>query len=188
VPPARVRHEPQWPEPRKHSGRHQCSDHGPILPTNIAKPQPQRRFRNLCTVTRVLAVGVPVVIFLLLAPAGMSATSPLRVAQTPYIGVSCPAPNVTTCRRVGIAVWLARHGASAVVVSLAGVRAQLVPPPRDTRSPSWRTFVHLPLAAMGIPVRWYGEPSKVLTLRISARYGGRWLARTLAVPLSTGWG
>jgi hypothetical protein len=54
--------------------------------------------------------------------------------------------------------------------------------------PSWRTFVHLPLAAMGLPATWDGQPSKTLTLRISARYGRQWFSRTLVVPLHTGWG
>jgi len=118
----------------------------------------------------------------------VAAVSPLRLAQTPYVGVSCPAANVTTCGRVGVAVWLGRRGASEVVISLAGVRARLGPPPRDTSSPSWRGFVHLPLTKLGIPAVWDGEPSKTLMLRVRARYGAHWFVRTLAVPLSTGWG
>ncbi|HZV27030.1 MAG TPA: hypothetical protein VFG00_12145, partial [Acidothermaceae bacterium] len=113
---------------------------------------------------------------LLLTPStGSAATSPLRLAQMPYVGVSCPEANVTTCGRVGVAVWLSRRGASEVVVSVAGVRARLGPPPRNTSSPSWRTFVHLPLARMGIPAVWDGEPYKVLTLRVLVRYGRHWL-------------
>lgn len=122
------------------------------------------------------------------APVAVAAVSPLRLARTPYVGVACPTANVTTCGRVGVAVWLGRRGASEVVASLAGVRARLGPPPRHTSSPSWRTFVHLPLSRMGIPAVWEGTPYKTFTLRILARYGRHWYGRTLVVPLRPGWG
>jgi hypothetical protein len=126
---------------------------------------------------------------LLLAPSVASAKRlPLRLAQAPYVGVSCPKANVTTCGRVGVAVWLGRRGASEVLVSLAGVQVRLGPPPRNTSSPSWRAFAQLPLARMGIPALWDGQPSKALELTVRARYGRLWLSRTLVVPLSTGWG
>ena len=125
---------------------------------------------------------------LLFVAAAAASASPLRFARAPFVGVSCPAANVTTCGRVGIAVWLARRGASEVVVSLAGAHVRLSPPARRSPSPSWRGFVRLPLTGMGLPARWDGEPAKTLVLEVLARYRRTWLTRTLVVPLSPGWG
>ena len=153
---------------------------------SVRKCSPRRK---LVRVTRgLVVVGVFVVVILSLPSGGGAARSPLHFGRAPYVGVSCPAPNVTTCGRVGVAVWLARPGASDVVVSLAGVQARLGPPPKGAPLPSWRTFVRLPLAAMGLPGHWDGQPYKALTLRVRARYGRQWLSRTMVVPLNTGWG
>jgi hypothetical protein len=119
---------------------------------------------------------------------GSGADAPLAFAHTPYIGVSCPTANVTSCGRVGIAVWLARRGASEVDVVVAGVRVRLGPPPREGAGQSWRGFVHLPLAAMGLPRWWAGSPAKELTLQLRVRYGSSWRVGHMRLWLRPGWG
>jgi hypothetical protein len=122
-------------------------------------------------------------------PTGSATPVGLGLAQLPYVGVTAcrGQANVTTCGRVGIAVWVSHH-ASEVDASLGGARVRLQPPPNTGPSASWRGFVHLPLASMGLPSSWFGTPAKTLTLRLRIRYGSVWRHGHLLVPLSPGWG
>lgn len=156
--------------------------------------QRRRRRRVRFTVTLVLACLVGGIAYSVLSGASAPAPPPSRVglrlalAQTPYVGVSCPAANVTTCGRVGIAVWLARPGASEVDAVLAGTRVRLGPPPTEGPGQSWRGFVHLPVASMGLPRWWAGSPARILTLQLRVRYGSSWREAHTRVWLSPGWG
>jgi hypothetical protein len=157
----------------------------------------RRRRRHARVVVALVAAGLAGVVAYLAfsggsAPVtrsgGVRAAGPLALAQAPYIGVSCPTANVTSCGRVGIAVWLARRGASEVDAVLAGVHVRLGPPPREGAGQSWRGFVHLPLRAMGLPRWWAGSPAKKLTLQLRVRYGSNWRVARTRLRLGAGWG
>jgi hypothetical protein len=109
----------------------------------------------------------------------------LGLVRAPYVGVSCPRPNSTTCGRVGIAVWLA-HPATEVDATLGGRRTHL----RLLNAPSgmWGGFVRVRLAALGIPPTWFGTPVKWMTLhlRVQLRKGRR--SGAVRVRLMAGWG
>lgn len=110
----------------------------------------------------------------------------LGLVRDPYAGVACPAPNTTTCGRVGIAVWVARRHAMRVDATLAGAHVQLAPP--KMVGSYWVGFVHLPLRRMGLPASWEGVPAERLTLRLHIRYSSGWRTGTLRIGLHPGWG
>ena len=107
-------------------------------------------------------------------------------ARDPYVGVACHQPNVTTCGRVGIAVWLARRHAIRVYATLAGVQVRLTPP--EAVGGFWVGFVRLPLRKMGLPTSWAGEPPVRLALAIRIHYPSGWRSDTLRLYLHSGWG
>jgi hypothetical protein len=110
----------------------------------------------------------------------------LGLVRAPYVGVSCPGPNVTTCGRVGIAVWLA-HPAQEVDATLGGQGARL----RLLNAPSgmWIGFVHFRRGALGIPAIWYGaSPVKRMTLHLRVRTKAGWRSGTVRIELAPGWG
>jgi hypothetical protein len=110
----------------------------------------------------------------------------LGFVQPPYLGVACPGANVTTCGRVGIAVWLAGRPAEVdATLERHSVRLQLKAAPIGM----WVGFVHLPLRSLGIPPTWYGsEPVKRLTLHLRVRFRSGWRTGQVRVQLAPGWG
>jgi hypothetical protein len=110
----------------------------------------------------------------------------LGLVRAPFVGVSCPRPNVTTCGRVGIAVWLA-HPAQEVDATLGGHRVRL----RLLNAPSgmWIGFVHFRRGALGIPAIWYGgSPVKRMTLHLRVRSSSGWRTGAVRIQLQPGWG
>lgn len=110
----------------------------------------------------------------------------LGLSREPYVGVACHGADNTSCGRVGIAVWVARPGATRVDANLAGVHVRLAPP--KTPASFWVGFVRLPLRRMGLPKSWTGTPAKKLTLALRVRYPSGWRSDTLCVELRPGWG
>jgi hypothetical protein len=110
----------------------------------------------------------------------------LGLVRPPYLGVACPGADVTTCGRVGIAVWLTERPTEVNAI-LDGHRVRL----RLEAAPSgqWIGFVHLPLRSLGLPVHWYGtRPFKRMTLHLRVRSRSGWREGTVRVQLSPGWG
>jgi hypothetical protein len=106
--------------------------------------------------------------------------------QPPYLGIRCHGPNVTTCRRVGVAVWVA-DGTDRVVAVVDGRRIVLRRPKQA--GGYWEGLVTFPAGGLGLPPRWYGSsPSKWLRLRLTITRGARAIQRTLRVQLHPGWG
>src|SRR5438876_9941970 len=88
--------------------------------------------------------------------AGLFTALSLGLSQEPMIGVACPGPNVTTCGRIGIAVWLTRP-ATTVSAELAGVRVRLHAGGLGGQRPKyWEGYIHLSRARLRLPVHWYG--------------------------------
>jgi hypothetical protein len=110
----------------------------------------------------------------------------LGFVQPSYLGVACPAANVTKCGRVGIAVWLAGRPAQVdATLDRHSVRLQLKAAPIGM----WVGFVHLRLRSLGIPKTWYGgEPVKMLTLHLRVRFQSGWRTGQVRVQLAPGWG
>jgi len=123
---------------------------------------------------------------IVLATAFSALSLGLGLVQPPYLGVACPGPNVTTCDRVGIAVWVARSPAQVdATLDQHSVRLQLQAAPIGM----WVGFVHLPLRSLGIPKTWYGsKPVKMLTLHLRVHFRSGWRAGQVRVQLSPGWG
>ena len=126
----------------------------------------------------------------MLAIAALVAAGSLGLAQPPSMGVACPGqPNVTTCGRVGIGVWL-RHPATGVEATVAGVRVKLHAGGFGGTGPTyWEGYPHLDLPRLGLPRVWLGDrPVEVLKLRLVVRYPHRVAADTVGVRLRSGWG
>jgi hypothetical protein len=125
---------------------------------------------------RIASVGSP-------GP-GLAPARPWRGAGGAYLGVACG--NVTTCDRVGVAVWLT-HPASEVDATLAGVHVRLEPPRRT--QDYWGGFVYVPLRSLGLPSWWDGaHPAKAMTLHLRLHYSSGWRDGDVRVELSPGWG
>jgi len=146
----------------------------------------RRRIRTMAAIVLAIVAGVGLFGYRTTSKARPALGLPL--AESPYAGVSCSEANVTTCGRIGVAVWLARRGAGEVDAVLAGARVRLQPPPKGAPAPSWRGFVHLPQATLGLPRVWTGEPAKRVALEVRARYGSTWREARTLVRLSPGWG
>ena len=56
--------------------------------------------------------------------AALAASTVLGLSQPPYLGIACGGPNMTTCGRVGIAVWL-RRPALRIDATVGGVSVRL---------------------------------------------------------------
>jgi hypothetical protein len=112
--------------------------------------------------------------------------------RQPYMGVSCRRPNVTTCDRVGLAVWL-RRPARHIVARVNGRRLALDDPDwgntQDPRGPLYVGFLRPagltdPGGPLGVPKHYEGVPPRAawVELDVDGRTTG------LVVPLSAGWG
>jgi hypothetical protein len=121
------------------------------------------------------------------APASRPST--LGLAQPPYLGVSCPDPNLTGCGRVGIAVWVNTRP-SSIEAEIVGRTVRLDAPPRVVRGRKyWQGFVHLDLRRLGLPAQWFGtKPYKVLELRLTVHHGTHIARGVLRATLHPGWG
>ena len=114
----------------------------------------------------------------------------LGLAQPPMIGVACPRqPNLTTCGRIGIAVWLT-HRATSATADLAGAHVRLHAGGFGGRGPKyWEGYVHLSRQRLGLPTRWYGtKPVKFLRLHLEIHYPTRVASVTIRLQLRPGWG
>jgi hypothetical protein len=114
----------------------------------------------------------------------------LGLAQRPTAGVACPnRPNVTTCGRVGIGVWLKRP-ARSVEVSIDGMSLRLHAGGFGGTGPTyWEGYARLDLRRLGIPPVWIGaRPTVFLMLHLVVRYPGRTASGRVRVQLRAGWG
>jgi hypothetical protein len=113
-------------------------------------------------------------------------------SQPPYLGVSCRRPNVTTCDRIGVAVWL-RRPARRITARVNGRRLTLDDPnwgnTQDPRGPLYVGFLQpAGLTDAGgpldVPEHWEGVPARSawLDLDIDGQKTG------LVVQLHAGWG
>ena len=115
---------------------------------------------------------------------GLVPAKPWPGASGAYLGITCG--NVTTCDRVGVAVWLT-HSASEVDATLAGVHLRLRPPAQS--HDYWSGLVHLPVRALALPAWWDGaHPTKTMTLHLRVHYSAGWRDGDVRVQLSPGWG
>jgi hypothetical protein len=121
--------------------------------------------------------------------AGFLAALSLGLSQEPMIGVACPGPNLTTCGRIGIAVWLTRPAAS-VSAQLAGARVRLHAGGFGGQGPTyWEGYVHISRERLRLPVYWEGaKPVRILTLHLTIRYPVRVATGTVRLQPRPGWG
>jgi hypothetical protein len=133
-------------------------------------------------------------------PAPAPAATPLVawktvLTRTPYMGISCGAPNSTECDRIGLAVWLKRPavGVSATLLGrhIALDDSQWSGPARNHQRKMFAGFLpHAGLATrLGLPPHWEGDPTPFarVRLRVDYRFGAHVETR-LRVPLMAGWG
>jgi hypothetical protein len=121
-----------------------------------------------------------------------AATAHRLLARPPYMGVSCRKPNITTCDRVGLAVWL-RRPAHRVTARISGRRVDLDDPewsvPTDPRGAMYAGFLQPagltdPSGPLGVPTYYEGVPARAawVELKVDGETTG------LVVPLQAGWG
>lgn len=116
--------------------------------------------------------------------------STLGLAQPPTIGVACRGlPNLTTCGRIGIAVWLKRP-ARGVDAALSGAHVHLHAGGFGGTGPTyWEGYVHIDRRRLGLPRQWYGtKPVRFLMLHLTVRYAGGTRSGSVCVQLRPGWG
>jgi hypothetical protein len=122
--------------------------------------------------------------------AGLLAVLSLGLAREPVVGVACSQPNVTTCGRIGVAIWLTRP-ATTVRAELAGVPVRLRPRVNgatlDKRG-YWEGFVHIAPARLRLPTYWEGNPARFVKLHLTIRYPTRVATGTVRLQLRPGWG
>jgi hypothetical protein len=118
--------------------------------------------------------------------AGVFSAFALGFSQPPSVGVACLRPNVTTCGRIGIAVWLA-HPARSVSATVQDQSIRLTPPGPGRRHPAyWSGYTHV---SLGLPWRWFGtKPVRFVDLQLVIRYATRKATGTVRVRLRPGWG
>ena len=120
--------------------------------------------------------------------AAMIAASTLGLARPPYIGVACRrVPNLTTCGRIGIGVWLKRP-ARGVDAALSRAHVRLHAGGFGGTGPTyWEGYVRV--RKRDLPRGWYGgDPPFFLRLRINLRYPTGTARGTVRVLLHPGWG
>jgi hypothetical protein len=118
------------------------------------------------------------------------AAGALGLAQPPYVGIACKGvPNVTTCGRIGIAVWLKRP-ARRVDATLSREHVRLHSGGLGGTGPKyWEGYVQIDPHRLGLPKYWYGtKPVKILTLHLVVRDGGGRRQGSVRVQLKPGWG
>jgi hypothetical protein len=123
------------------------------------------------------------------APLALLSGIALALAQPPLVGVACPTPNVTTCGRLGIAVWLERPARGATA-ELAGARVRLHAGGLGGRGPTyWEGYVRIDPKRLGLPPRWYGSaPARTLVVRLAIRYPRGTARGAVRVRVRPGWG
>ena len=111
--------------------------------------------------------------------AAVLAALPLRLSEPPMIGAR--QPNITTCGRIGIAVWLKRP-AIAAIADLAGAHIRLHAGGFGGKRPTyWEGYVRRSRQQLGLPV-------KFLRLHLVIRYTARVAKVTVRLQLRPGWG
>jgi hypothetical protein len=125
----------------------------------------------------------------MLSLATIAATAALGLAQPPYLGIACGGPNMTTCGRVGVAVWLVRP-ALHVSATLAGVPVRMHAGGLGGRGPTyWEGYVTFRPGRLGLPPRWYGSnPAKWLLLRLTISRADGTARGAVRSFLHAGWG
>ena len=90
--------------------------------------------------------------------AALFAVSTLGLAQPPATGIACIGlPNVTTCGRVGIAVWL-KHPARGVQANLDGASVRMHAGGFGGKGPTyWEGYVHIDRQRLRLPRQWFGN-------------------------------
>ena len=113
----------------------------------------------------------------------------LGLSRSPMIGIACHQASVTTCGRVGIAVWLRRPARGAVAV-LAGQRVVLHAGGLGGVGPTyWEGYAHLNRSTLHLPTAWEGDrPVRFLRLRLAITYAGGVASGALRLQLRPGWG
>jgi hypothetical protein len=122
--------------------------------------------------------------------AGLLAVLSLGLAREPVAGVACPQPNVTTCGRIGVAIWLTRP-ATTVEAELAGVPVRLHPKANLAtleKRGYWEGYVHISPSRLRLPVYWEGNPARFVKLQVTIRYPTRVATGTVRLQLRPGWG
>jgi len=116
------------------------------------------------------------------------AASALGLAQPPYLGIACPGQNVTTCGRVGVAVWL-RRPALHVDARLGGITVTMHAGGLGGRGPTyWEGYASFRPGRLGLPPRWYGSnPAKWLLLRLTIRRADGAAHGAVRSVLHAGW-
>lgn len=114
----------------------------------------------------------------------------LGLAQSPYVGVACPhVLNLTTCGRIGIAVWFKRP-AQRVDAVLVGAHVRLHAGGLGGKGPTyWQGYVHIGRRRLGLPRQWFGDkPVRFLLLRLTVRDMTGIRSGSVRVRLHPGWG
>jgi len=122
--------------------------------------------------------------------AALLAASTLGLAQPPSIGIACVGlPNLTTCGRIGIAVWL-KHPARGAHAELDGASVRMHAGGFGGTGPTyWEGYVHIDRHRLRLPRQWFGDkPTRLLTLRLSITYRNRTGTGAVRVQLRPGWG
>lgn len=123
------------------------------------------------------------------------AVQALAAGATPFLGVSCQAPNSIACDRVGIGVHL-RRTATVVMVRVAG-RLVTLSPPRDPPDDLWLGYLYdaglkhgaLKVRTSGDSDVWGGSPGVFPGVKVTAFFpDGRSAARNATVQLHPGFG
>jgi hypothetical protein len=118
----------------------------------------------------------------------IAATS-LGFSDPPSLGVACRyVPNLITCGRIGIAVWL-KNPAVSVDAELVGVDVRMHEGGFGGQGPPyWEGYVHIDRHRLGLPAQWYGsKPVKFLVLRLKIRYPNGTAHGAVRIQLRPGW-
>lgn len=123
------------------------------------------------------------------------------LARQPYMGVACRWPNLVSCDRVGLAVWLKRP-AESVTATVSRQPLTLKPagipaPPLGQREAMFTGFLQKPgllkilgeklLGPPGAGYAFLSQPS--LKVRLQVDYGhGQLVTTTTETSLEPGWG
>ena len=122
---------------------------------------------------------------IVIALATLAVAATVGLVRPPYLGLACPGPDLTTCGRVGVAVWL-RRPARRVRATLNGVPVPMHAGGLGGKGPTyWQGFARFAPGRLGLPPRWYGtKPAKWLLLRVVV--DGR--RQSVRAQLRPGWG
>lgn len=122
--------------------------------------------------------------------AAIIAASVLGLSQTPYVGIACRhVPDLTTCGRVGIGVWLKRPAQQADAV-LLGTHVRLRAGGLGGKAPRyWQGYAHIDRRRLRLPRQWFGnKPIRFVRLRLTIRDVTGTRSGSVRVVLHPGWG